>query len=903
MPTAFKPLCLLVILALAFLPATDSGRAAASLAPLPTSNILDASFAPFFASPGVVRGILPLAGGKVLIYGSLTTVNGQARSHAAILNADGSLDTSFTYSSELTDDYIYSMAAVSGGKFLVGGNMLWFSPTIILRYLIRLNPDGSVDPTFNASSVGSSGSTGLAGPVWALKVDGNGKILAGGNFNSPYNYIARLKSDGGLDPSFNPGAGANGPVTQIAVQPVSGKIILAGSFSQFNGTAAGGIARLDATGAYDSAFFGAGVSGYSFCGDVASGVSALVVESNDDVLVGGGFTTIKGVSAPLLARVKANGTVDSSFAPFIRYHLEEVTSLLSVGNQIIVGGWNPVICFNNFPTDHDAQVYVLQSTDGGFVTYMPFKGKNTDVFAIAQRMDGKIVTGGSFTQNDDPVNPLYFAGMFQFSLNPYTIDFNYQPIIGGQADINAISVQNDGGILVSGGFYRTNAGVNNGLVRLSAAGALDTSFSPPGHDFTAVAVRPDQKILAAAAGFTNDVYPPNLALLNANGSVFATNTTGWQPKSIIVQPDLKAIAILAGMPGVMRLNANLTEDAAFSTNRGSGISNFQQPDLEFDRANVAALQGEHIIVGGSFGTFSGLAHQNLVRLDTSGAPDAGFVTPAFTVTNFRSEIFALAVQPDGKILVGGRFATVGGADNPSLARLNPNGSLDTTFHSPIMNSGANVYALALQPDGKILAGGDFQVMDGSTFYTGLVRLNPDGSRDASFTASINTNGAVKALAFVSSNQVLMGGRIMQVDGQPRQGLARYLVDTAPASLVGNFSAGAPGSFFTFTGQRFFPNSPLQIVVNGQNLGSITAGADGSAVFILGSASADPGAYCIRLLQSMLSPSAAADLNTSATFWVNIYPAAPLRAKVGAGTALPIPSGIAYKQIFLPLVRR
>ena len=308
-------------------------------------------------------------------------------------------------------------------------------------------------------------------------------------------------------------------------------------------------------------------------------------------------------------------------------------------------------------------------------------------------------------------------------------------------------------------------------------------------------------------------------------------------------------------------------------------------------------------MGGSFGTFSGVAHQNLARLDSSGAPDATFTSPAFTVFNYRSEIFALAVQPDDKVLVGGRFSTVGGVANPSLARLNANGSLDTTFHSPFMDNGANVFAIALQPDGKILVGGDIQIIDGSNVYNDLARLNPDGSRDTTFTASTNLYGAVKTLVFIAPNQVLIGGSFASIDGQPRFGVARYILDIALATLTGNFSAGAPASYFTLSAAHFFPNSPLDVWVNGHNLGQVQAGSDGSAVFILSSASADPGAYCIRMLQSMMVPSTVVDLNTSASFWIRIDPAAPLRTKVGTQTPMPIPSGSAYQQLFLPAVLR
>jgi uncharacterized delta-60 repeat protein len=359
---------------------------------------------------------------------------------------------------------------------------------------------------------------------------------------------------------------------------------------------------------------------------------------------------------------------------------------------------------------------------------------------------------------------------------------------------------------------------------------------------------------------------------------------------------------------VGRYNADLTDDMLFNTKRGVGISNAVQADYELDRVNVAALQGENIIVGGSFGTFSGLAHQNLVRLEADGTPDAGFVTPAFAVFNFRSEVFALAAQPDGRILVGGRFSSLGGVSNPSLARLNANGTLDTSFHSPFPDAGANVYALALQPDGKILVGGDVQFTSAGpagTTYTGLFRLNPDGSRDDSFTASVKPRGVVKALAFTAPNQALVGGSFMQVDGLPRQALARYLVDTDPVTLAGNYVTGAPGSYFTLTAQHFFPNAPLQIVVNGHTLGSLQSGADGTAVFILQSTLADdPGAYCVRLMLGDFSQAAGVTQGSAvASFWIYLSPTAPQRAKDGSQTAISIPAGIAFKQLYLPAIRR
>src|SRR5262249_40113691 len=88
-----------------------------------------------------------------------------------------------------------------------------------------------------------------------------------------------------------------------------------------------------------------------------------------------------------------------------------------------------------------------------------------------------------------------------------------------------------------------------------------------------------------------------------------------------------------------------------------------------------------------------------------------------------STVYALAVQPDGKLLLGGFFTQVNGTPRARIARLNADGSLDTSFDP---GSGANnfVQALAVQPDGKVLLGGGFSQVNGTPRNT-IARLNGD----------------------------------------------------------------------------------------------------------------------------------------------------------------------------------
>ena len=101
--------------------------------------------------------------------------------------------------------------------------------------------------------------------------------------------------------------------------------------------------------------------------------------------------------------------------------------------------------------------------------------------------------------------------------------------------------------------------------------------------------------------------------------------------------------------------------------------------------------------------------------------------------NAGNRVESIALQPDGKILIGGLFSEVNGIARGGVARLHPNGSLDTTFNTSFTAS--YVGAIAVQQDGKILVGGTLPAIAGLA-ATELVRLNPDGSTDLAFNPRV-----------------------------------------------------------------------------------------------------------------------------------------------------------------------
>ena len=148
---------------------------------------------------------------------------------------------------------------------------------------------------------------------------------------------------------------------------------------------------------------------------------------------------------------------------------------------------------------------------------------------------------------------------------------------------------------------------------------------------------------------------------------------------------------------------------------------------------------------------------NIARLNDDGTLDRTFAEgPALGIDG---QVNALAIQPNGGIIVGGTFSQAGQFETRNLARYQPEGSVDRSFGGGgTVEHGADgtVHALAVQPDGKIVVGGDFNVICGQT-RRGLARLNADGTLEAEVTAESALSGSVRAVAAPSERHTVVGG--------------------------------------------------------------------------------------------------------------------------------------------------
>jgi uncharacterized delta-60 repeat protein len=211
-----------------------------------------------------------------------------------------------------------------------------------------------------------------------------------------------------------------------------------------------------------------------------------------------------------------------------------------------------------------------------------------------------------------------------------------------------------------------------------------------------------------------------------------------------------------------RLRADGTLDSAFSS-----VIN--------DSVNTIALQPDgRLVVGGDFTSVDGSLRFRLARLTSAGVLDTTLVAAIDGSVN------SIVVDPDDRILAGGSFLNVNITRCPGLVRLLPTGALDTSFNTG-QGPNAAVHAVAVQPvDASILIGGDFTTYDDIDRHH-VARLLPDGMLDSRFDIGSGADATIRAVTLSPDNTVVIGGDFLTVNGLPRRGIARLHAE-APASL-------------------------------------------------------------------------------------------------------------------------
>jgi uncharacterized delta-60 repeat protein len=599
---------------------------------------------------------------------------------------------------------------------------------------------GDLDPTFSAGSI-------LFGVPYAIAIQSDGKIIIGGEFATvpglARNNIARLNADGTGDPSFNPGSGADGLVRSIALQP-DGKIVVGGWFTNFDGASHNRIVRLNADGSLDSGFnVGSGADGLIF---------AVAVQTDGKVLIGGYFTNVNGLSRSYIARLNADGSVDTGFNPGADYYVYAI--VVQPDGKILVGGW--------FTTLAGVSIHGIArfNEDGSFDTsFNPGTAAYYGISALALQSDGRVLIAAG------DVRRLNADGSVDASFNAHPSD-----------EVSSIAVQSDGKILIGGQFYAINAIIHSYFARLQPDGSLDESFNPPLQLYppgvASIVVEPQGTILVSAGFYAvNGLGPRNLVRLNPDGSVNSTLNTGRGinagVSTGVVQADGR-IVIGGGFGDVnnerRQAIARLESDGRLDKTFDAGpILNTAFYSISNPVVFSVVLQADgRILMGGAFTNINGIGRNNIARLNTDGSVDSSF-NPG---TGTDGSVYRVVLQHDSKVLILGAFQQVNGVPREYFTRLNEDGSLDADFNPDV----DVVEDVAVQPDGKIVVVG-FVFTNGPVVDYFVTRINPDGTVDPGFIRG-RADNEVTSVALQSGGKIIVGGPFTTIDGVNRQGMAR-----------------------------------------------------------------------------------------------------------------------------------
>jgi uncharacterized delta-60 repeat protein len=681
------------------------------------------------SAQGFDEGFLPTAqrgqtarvldDGGILIAGEFPGPVFGAPDRLIRLRNDGQRDPAFQV--QLIDGTVIDVLPLPDGKILIAGSFQQIGVTA-RRRIARLHADGRVDTGFDA---GASADDLVAG----LLLQPDGRIIVVGEFTTfagqPRTRVARIHADGGFDPSFDPGAGADALVYTAALH--RGGLLLGGTFERFDGQVRNGLVAVDFDGRIDP--------GFVHRIESASGVLDLLPLDDGSVLIGGVISTIDGRAVEGVARLRANGSLDPTFVAQLDEDVIAFSLALASDGRLLVGCGFSIS--DDTPRKHVVRLRENGARDTSF-------GRDGDVegwvYDVRVQEDGKLLAVGEI----DAVNGIATRGVAR--LHPDGAhDAGFDPGATSDGFLYAIAQAADGDLIVGGEFTSIGGSARANLARLQSSGAPESSF-------------------ATAGG-------PNAPVLQ-----------------VLEQADGRVLigGFFSSYAGVAR--ARLARITAF----GSLDPGFVPTDVGYVVVTAMALQpdGKLLVAGRLPDDGVDFAPGRVFRYLADGTLD-----PAFNRIRSDSPVNALALQPDGSILLAGPFTAVNGIARRSVARARSNGALDFAFQVPGEGFDRGPVSMLLQPDGRILIGGEFTTIDGEP-RAGIARLDSDGSVDASFDAGSGPGGflfiGVSTMSLDTEGRITLGGYFDRFDGMPRNGLARLLPDgSLDSSFSPDPSPGAP----------------------------------------------------------------------------------------------------------------
>ncbi len=493
-------------------------------------------------------------------------------------------------------------------------------------------------------------------------------------------------------------------------------------------------------------------------------IRTFAIQADGKILIGGEFTTVSGVARNRIARLNADGTLDMTFDPNAN---NSVFSMAVQSDGKILAGGNFTSVSPNGGATVTRNNIARFNPDGTLdTTFDP--NSNGEFFSIVVQSDGKILMGGNFTSvapnGGATVTRNYIA---RFNANG-TLDTAFDPNASGL--VYSIAVQSNGKILIGGDFssITPNGGagfIRNRIARLNIDGTLDTVFNPNSSGgILSIAVQADGKVLAGGQFISIGGQPRNnIARLDAVTGLAdsfdpSTDEIVW---SIVVQSDGKILAGGSFTSVAPNGGATVIRNHIARFNLDGTLDTPFNPNVDNQVDSMAVQSDGKILVGGKFNTIGGQPRNRIARLERDGTLDQ-----TLNLSTIGSFVLAIAVQTNGKVLIGGTFSNVLGVARNNIARLNADGTLDTAFNP---NANNIIDSIAVQADGQILTSGQFTNIGGQT-RNRIARLNSVTGAADSFDP--DANNFVVAIAVQPDGKILVGGFFTNIGGQTRNRIAR-----------------------------------------------------------------------------------------------------------------------------------
>jgi uncharacterized delta-60 repeat protein len=639
----------------------------------------------------------------------------------AVLNSDGTTDTSFAPGAGL-DAAGYSVQATPDGTVIAGGAFNMVSGSVQAK-LAFFDADGTLQeatPTPNNT-------------VRTLALQTDGSVIFGGEFTNvngtTRNRIARLESDLTLEPAYNPNAG--GTVYGLLNQE-DGKTVAVGAFTTMGGITRNRIARLyndeapktlsvlsvdliqwlrgGSSPEVERVFFELSTDGGTTYADLAGTITRI----------GGGWQLVPASSLTGDGIIRARAYPTDSHSEGI---LEDTVTFdvnpeieVSQGSTVLVDGVSTV-------TFEDTQLGSFRDVT---ITI-------TNIGLTSLDLDGSpnkiaLTTGTQWSVVSQPTSPIEFGESVNFTLR-------FTPTSAG-AKTDTVTIDNSDPDEDPFTF-----GLSGEC--LPGPGSVDNSWQvTPNIYANTVAINAlDDAWVGGAFTTVNALNRKRFARINDAGLVLTqTGSVGNGEVYCFCQlPDGKVLVggTFTSVNGVTRnrlarFTASGEFDASFKLSANGDVRSL-------------ALQADgSVIVGGSFTTISGIARPGLAKLTATGALDTTFVTNAMPIT------FSIATQTDGKLLVSGGFGIIDGSSaNASFQRINADGSRDATFNA---TANGQVNLAVIDASNKILVAGKYSSI-GGVFKRGLNRLTATGTYDDTFSEQITY---VQSLALQCDGRVIVG---------------------------------------------------------------------------------------------------------------------------------------------------